>query len=192
MIAYLSGILIDIREQSVIINVDGVGYEVFTPSHARTLLSTGMSLELWIDTIMRETSLELFGFTEKDEYTLFKKLITVSGVGPRTALGVLESAPLSHIVQAIQDNDASPLTKISGIGKKTAEKIVIELRDKLQNFVYDTPSSQHRMQTEQLREALLAMGYSATQVRESLLHTTTDSDADISVRIKEALKFLSQ
>ncbi len=188
MIGYLQGTMIDVREQSLILLVGGVGYEVFVPRHVLGNARHNVEISLWTATIVRETSLELFGFSTPDEYELFKKLISISGVGPRSALNILDIAPIENLVGAIRSNDASLLTKVSGIGKKTAEKIVLELHDKIDNI--HTEISATRGGDTDVLDALISLGYNQLQAREALAHLSDDI-TEINDRIKEALRFLA-
>ncbi len=188
MIGYLTGTVIDTRDQSLILLVGGVGYEVFTPKHVLDSVPVRTDTSLWIATIVRETSLELFGFLTGDEYELFKKLIGISGVGPRSALNILDIAPIENLVSAIRSNDASLLTKVSGIGKKTAEKIVLELHDKIDHI--HTEISATRGGDSDVLDALISLGYNQMQAREALAHLS-DELTEVNDRIREALRFLA-
>jgi len=193
MIGYITGSCIDIREQSIIILAHGVGYEIYVPQHTIGSAVAHTELSLWVTT-MRENSLELFGFPSKDEYRLFKKLIAVSGVGPRSALNILDVASVEMLVTAITSNDASLLTKVSGIGKKTAEKIVLELSDKLDDFITNvhagiTGATKNRPSHSDVIDALLSLGYSQQQARGALANIPKDISTT-QEQVREALRFL--
>lgn len=187
MIAHLSGQVIDIRESSLVIGVNGVGYETFVPSHILASAQIYQETALWIATIVRETSIELFGFASQDEHELFLKLTTVSGVGPRSALNTLNLAPAETLIAGIQSKDTALLGKVSGIGKKTAEKIVLELHDKLDHISVGEKSTLSG--DSDVIDALLALGYSQAQAREAL-NTIDNTTTDTNERIREALRFL--
>jgi Holliday junction DNA helicase RuvA len=133
---------------------------------------------------VREDALDLFGFSEYQELEFFQMLLSVSGIGPRSALTILGIATTETLKKAIGSGDISYLTKISGIGKKTAEKIVIELRDKLEDSGADS-----NLQGElDALEALKSLGYSQAEAREAL--KKVKSDADTNTKVREALKIL--
>lgn len=132
MIAYLKGTLLEKHPNGVVVDVGGVGYEVMIPiSTFSALPEEGKVVELRIHTHVREDALNLYGFHSADEKALFEKLISVSGIGPRLAVTVLSGLNTGELVAAIQNGDVNQLVRIPGVGKKTAERIVLELRDKL-------------------------------------------------------------
>ena len=132
MIAYLAGKIIEKEANLVIIDVGGVGYEAVIPlSTFYELGETGEEVSLRIHTYVREDTLQLFGFKTSQERELFLKLITVSGIGPKVAISMLSGMNSDEIIAAIRTDDFARLTTIPGIGKKTAERLVIELRDKV-------------------------------------------------------------
>ena len=132
MIAQLSGKLIQKEPNTVIIDVGGVGYDITIPlSTFYELGEPGIDVSLKIHTHVREDVLQLFGFWTAREKELFLKLTSVSGVGPKLAITMLSGMPAIELVRAITDNDLARLTSIPGVGRKTAERVVVELRDKL-------------------------------------------------------------
>jgi holliday junction DNA helicase RuvA len=132
MIAYLSGKLLEKEANSVIVEVNGIGYEVAIPlSTFYELGEIGSDVELRIYTYVREDTLSLFGFKTQREKELFLKLISVSGIGAKSGIGILSGMSADEIINAIRSNNLMRLNSIPGIGKKTAERIVIELRDKI-------------------------------------------------------------
>jgi Holliday junction DNA helicase RuvA len=132
MIAYLRGTILEKHPNQVIVDVGGVGYDVIIPvSTFSTLPDTGKEVHLRIHTHVREDALSLFGFNSQDEKTLFEKLISVSGIGPKLAITVLSGVNTAELVAAIRNSQVQMLVRIPGIGKKTAERIVLELKDKL-------------------------------------------------------------
>ena len=132
MIAYISGKIVQKTDKSIIISAGGIGYQVFVSTDvlARSP-GVGETMELSTYLAVRENALDLFGFETIDEKNFFELLLSVSGIGPRSALSILSIAPMETIKKAIGSGDTSYLTKVSGIGRKSAEKIIIELRDKL-------------------------------------------------------------
>ena len=132
MIAWLHGILIESTYNDCIIDVQGVGYDVQIPlSTFDKLPRTGEEVTLWISTQVREDSITLFGFAGKDEKKLFENLLDVSGIGGKLALAILSGMPLGNLCTAIVNGDVKLLSKISGVGKRTAERLVVDLHDKI-------------------------------------------------------------
>src|SRR3990167_3899174 len=144
---------------------------------------------LWTHLVVRETSLELFGFLDKETIDAFELLITISGIGPKSALGILNVATPSMLRQAVASEDTTYLTRVSGIGKKNAEKIVLELKDKLKMTKEDRGVNM-RSEGDAL-EALVSLGYSERDVREALKRVPKEIEG-ASERVKAALKVLSQ
>jgi Holliday junction DNA helicase RuvA len=135
MIAYLSGTLHEKNADTVIILTSGVGYEVHIPlSTMSQLPGAGQPVALRIYTQVREDAIVLFGFSSKEEKAMFEKLISVSGIGPALGVKILGGMPVENLVIAVRAGDIASLTRISGVGKKTAERLVVELRDKMQDF----------------------------------------------------------
>ncbi|MFN7932470.1 MAG: Holliday junction branch migration protein RuvA [Bryobacteraceae bacterium] len=132
MIGQLRGTLLEKHPNEAIIDVHGVGYQVTIPvSTFSALPDTGTEVKLQIHTHVREDAIALFGFLTKNEKALFEKLISVSGIGPKLGVTVLSGLPASDLVAAIRAGNLPQLTRVPGIGKKTAERLVVELRDKL-------------------------------------------------------------
>mgnify|MGYP001793427407 CR=1 FL=1 len=140
MIGLLKGTILYQDLKSVILEVGGVGYKIFTNT-AFLEGKKNKTLEFWTYLAVRETALDLYGFGTKDELDFFELLISVSGIGPKSAMGILTIATLPNLRHAIATGDTSHLTKVSGIGKKNAEKIVIELKDKLVGLSTDLTAS---------------------------------------------------
>ena len=134
MIGHLRGTLLSKKPYQILLDVNGVGYEVRVPYSTSQLPGQGKELSLVIHTHVREDALALYGFLRADEKRLFERLIAVSGIGPKLAITILSGMPTEQMVAAIRGNDAALLTRIPGIGRKTAERMVLELRDKLESF----------------------------------------------------------
>jgi holliday junction DNA helicase RuvA len=136
MIAHLRGTVLEKHPNQVVVDVQGVGYDVTIPiSTFSTLPDAGGPVELRIHTHVREDAIALFGFAKPEEKALFEKLIAVSGIGPKLAITVLSGLAASDLVQAIRGGAVERLVRIPGIGKKTAERMVLELRDKLEGVM---------------------------------------------------------
>jgi Holliday junction DNA helicase RuvA len=188
MIASLAGTLAFRGTKYLIVEVGGVGYKVSTSLEtAKTLPKKGERVELFTHLAVRETALELYGFSTMAELEMFEMLISISGIGPRSALGVLSVAPLDSLKRAIASGETAYLTKISGIGRKTAEKIMLELKDKLGGVDGVVLSNE---ETDAL-DALIALGYNAREARE-VLHKLPRDIESIDGKLKEALKLLGK
>lgn len=131
MIAKLKGVIDDIFEQRVIIDVAGVGYGVFVPSKTISKLSVGVPMTLWIETVVREDAITLYGFASQVEHEFFNLLTLVQGIGPKAGLSILSTLSPEQISAAILAGDVGAFTSANGIGKKTAERIITELKDKM-------------------------------------------------------------
>jgi len=190
MISHLSGTALFVRDTHLVLDVHGVGYKVHaTPrllDHARAT----RDISLHIHTVVREDALELFGFPSPDELELFQLLIGISGIGPRSALGIIGLESIEKLVSAIAHGDVSYLTKVSGVGKKSAEKIVLELRDKVTTLDL-TEGNTARHEDSDVLEALQALGYRAENAREAL-RGVPEEVTETSARITEALRMLSR
>jgi Holliday junction DNA helicase RuvA len=182
MIAQISGVIIEQKDKEVVIDVGGIGYCVFTPL---MILNTGEKATFYTHLVIKDDAHELYGFQNKDEKDLFKILIGVSGVGPKTALQMLTLYTLPDLVQIIRSGDAKAIALVPGIGKKTSEKVVIDLKDKVENFT----SSEHRASTD-LVEALLSLGYKDAQIRPVV--GLVDASLPIEKQITEALKLVQK
>lgn len=189
MIGTISGTLRHKDLHTIIIDVSGVGYKVSVPTDTALSTSEGDPVFLWTHLAVRENALDLFGFMERETLDVFELLISISGIGPKTALGILNVATPAMLRQAVATGDTSYLTKVGGIGKKNAEKIVLELRDKLVTTADDKMSN--LKEEGDVMEALLSLGYSERDVREALKKLPKESK-NTSERVKEALKLLSQ
>ena len=191
MIGSIKGKIILKSEKFVIIEANGVGYKINvspdTISRLAPRKSSGQNdteVSFWIHTHVREDALDLYGFLEHSELEFFEMLIGVSGIGPKSALAILGITSIETLRKAIGTGDTTYLTKISGIGKKTAEKIIIELRDKV-----GEEKMGNSLQGElDALEALKSLGYSQNEAREAL--KKVDSNKDTNAKIREALKIL--
>ncbi len=186
MIGSLKGEIILKTDKFLILETSsGVGYKInVSPENFLISKKEGDNVFLWIYTHVREDAMELFGFLDYKELALFEMLICVSGIGPRSALVILSVATVDTLARAISTGDVTYLTKISGIGKKTAEKIVLELRDKLEM----TDEGGTLQEELDALEALKSLGYSQGEAREALKRVSPDTDTNTKVR--EALKIL--
>ncbi len=191
MIAMLTGRLMLTKEEYIVLDVGGVGYKVYTPLAS---MVTGQQLTLHTYLQVREDALVLFGFVREEQLEMFELLITVSGMGPKGALGVLAHLDTERIRQAVASEDINLLTQIPGVGKKTAQRLVLELRDKLKAFsgeLYVPLSGEAGVRAE-AAEALVALGYSAAEAKAALgkVLGLDQGTTDVAELIKLALKQL--
>jgi Holliday junction DNA helicase RuvA len=186
MIAHLAGTILAITDKYIILELNGIGYRVFATAETLVKHKVGDTVSLWTSHIIREDSQDLYGFEVQQDQDLFELLCSVSGIGPKSALGVMNVATIGTIARAINTNDVSYLTKISGIGKKTAEKILLELRDKLPTIHTDSVSSENH----DVLDALIALGYSESKARECL--RGIDPNLDTQAKIREGLRLLNK
>ena len=186
MIGYLEGTVGYKGEKYTIVEVAGVGYRVFVTAETGRKLIFGSPAKVWTHLHQREDAIELYGFLDQSELDLFETLIGVSGVGPRTALSILNMAPVDTLKRAISSGELSYLTKVSGIGRKTAEKIMVELREKFGKVSTEGPQLKEE---QDVLEALESLGYTARDAREAL-RRVPDEIKGTSGRVKEALKIL--
>jgi len=193
MIAHLRGRLISRHPNQAIVETGGVGYDVTisVPTFSE-LPPVGSEISLHIHTHVREDQLALYGFLRHEEKQLFEKLITVSGIGPKLAITILSGMPADDMVNAIRGNDVARLTKIPGIGKKTAERMVLELRDKL------PPSGREVTQViptlsavqEDVLSALVNLGYQRAAAEKAL--SDVEKNGSFDAMFRSALAAMSK
>ena len=186
MIGHIQGDVIATKDTFVIINAGGVGYKVFASKDTLKSLIPASRATLWIHTVVREDALDLYGFPREVELHFFELLRSVSGIGPKSALGILDIAAVETLRSAIASGNAGYLTSVSGIGKKTAEKIVLELRDKVSQMAKDGDVLAH---DSEALEALRALGYTASEARDALRQVPS-SISDNNARLREALRLI--
>ena len=184
MIGSIKGKIIHKTEKYLIVETGGIGYKINISPDTLSRLKKDSDISFWTHLHVREDALDLYGFLEYGELEFFEMLINVSGIGPKGALTILGIASIETLKKAIGTGDISYLTKISGIGKKTAEKIIIELRDKVGKENKDI-SLQGELDA---LEALKSLGYSQIEAREALKEVSPDLDTNS--KIREALKIL--
>ncbi|MCX7158369.1 MAG: Holliday junction branch migration protein RuvA [Proteobacteria bacterium] len=192
MIGRLSGILAAKNPPQVMVDAGGVGYEVDVPmSTFYNLPATGEKVVLLTHLVVREDAHILFGFGTEDERAAFRKLIRISGVGARTALSVLSGLSVNDLAHAVATQDGARLTKVPGIGKKTAERLLLELKGKLADAIPGASSGGAQASpTADVLNALISLGYSE---KEALLATKSlPADIPVSEGIRAALKALAK
>ncbi|MDO4261670.1 MAG: Holliday junction branch migration protein RuvA [Eubacteriales bacterium] len=200
MIAFLRGTVEDVTETSVVLDVGGVGYEVLAPGQ---LLSAagGIGRELKVYTYMqvREDAVVLFGFLTRDDLAMFRLLIGVSGVGPKAGLAVLSALGADELRFAVLSDDAKRIARTPGVGAKTAQKIILELKDKLDledafekklgsSDLSDAAEASGGSAVQEAVEALVALGYGSTEALRAVKAAKPDDDMDAETILKAALK----
>ena len=192
MISFLRGKIKNKGQGYIILDVRDVGYKVFVNEAVYAELDTEQEAEFYIYQHVREDSLSLFGFNALDQLEMFELLLSISGIGPKSALGVLGIASTEDIKDSIARGDSSLLTKVSGIGKKTAERVVLDLRDKVARVANGEQSaaSKGMLASGDEIDALMALGYSMMQARDALRQVDSDVK-DSGERIKAALRAIS-
>lgn len=201
MISYIRGELVAVEKEKVIIDVGGVGYGIFMPESAMGLLpQMGNEVKLYTYLNVREDAMQLFGFLTRDDLEIFKLLIGVSGIGPKGGLSILSKLTADDLRFAIMSGDSKAISAAPGIGKKTAEKVIIELKDKLDIEQILNPSdsetksaikmdsSANEVQSEAV-QALVALGYGSTESLKAV-NKVNSENMTVEAVLKQALKNL--
>lgn len=184
MIGSLRGIVIDITPTGLLLEVGGVGYRVAAAPGLLASLRTGEEAFVYTHDHVREESRDLYGFPSMEDLQLFERMLGVSGVGPKMALALLSAGSAATVKRAIMNGDLAMLTSIPGVGKKVAQKIVLELKGKIVEEGDATGPDR------EAAEALVSLGYSGAQARDALKSVPGDI-TDVSDRVREALRMLS-
>ncbi len=198
MISYIRGELVAVEEDKVIVDVNGVGFGIFMPSQAMNLLpSMGEEVKLHTYMNVREDAMQLYGFLTRDDLNVFKLVIGVSGIGPKGGLGILSKLSADELRFAVMAHDVKTISSAPGIGKKTAEKLIIELKDKLSiedvltkddasEEVHHGHASNH-IQTEAV-QALVALGYGNAEALRAVKKVNVTDQTSVEDVLKQALK----
>lgn len=200
MIGYISGELISISKDNIILEQNGIGYEIMlTASGLTNLPRIASTVKVYTYLHVREDILALYGFLTCDELNVFKLLITVSGIGPKGAMGILSSLSPDDLRFAVLAEDVKEITKAPGVGVKTAKKLILELKDKFkidESFEArlikgenESSPSLGRIKNETI-EALLVLGYSRTEASNALKNITINDDTSVEEILKQSLKYL--
>ena len=199
MISYIRGELITIEEDKVILDVNGVGFGIYMPLQAMNYLPpTGEEVRLHTYMNVREDAIQLYGFLTRDDLKVFKLVIGVSGIGPKGGLSILSQMSPDDLRFAVMANDAKTIAKAPGIGKKTAEKLIIELKDKLDIedvlnrdvedvSIASTANASNEVQAEAI-QALVALGYGSTEATRAVKKVSINEDTTVEDLLKVALK----
>jgi len=193
MIALLEGTLtVKEADRVVVKTASGVGYECFVPTRSlASLPKIGQSVELHTHLAVREDALTLFGFVTAQERRVFQRLITASGVGPKLALAMLSQLSAERIVRAIREHDLAALSSVSGVGKKTAERVVLELKDKTEDLQGEARGAR-REGSDAATRALVKLGYTAAEADDAVRRVlATDGAKGTAELVKAALAFLA-
>ena len=189
MIGYINGNIIFSGDKYVILDVGGIGYKVYISPDTVSSISAQGNAKLWTHLVVREDALDLYGFLDQKELDFFKLLIGISGIGPKGALGIMSVAPVETVLSAIGTGDTSYLTKVSGIGKKNAQKIILELKDKIGNLISTEQTDVGLHEDIDVIEALRSLGYKERDAREALQKLSPNIKGT-SQKITEALKIM--
>jgi holliday junction DNA helicase RuvA len=194
MIGRLKGIIVDKNAPQIIIDINGLGYEVETPLSTFCRLRLGEIEVLWTHLVVREDAQLLYGFSEKEERALFRLLLKVSGVGPKLALALLSGMEPNAFLRCIESEDISTLTKIPGVGKKTAERLMIELRDRIKELMPHSATPSERLTltsplspVAEAEQALMALGYKPLEAQKAVALVKSQHN-DTAGLIRAALK----
>src|SRR3989339_615139 len=185
MIAKITGKIAFFRDNYVVVDVSGVGYKIFVTDFTMGKIAGKEELELYTHTYVREDTLSLYGFLTLDELEMFELLISISGIGPKAAIGILSIAEPKTIRAAVISGDSSILTRVSGVGRKTAERVILELKNRIAELPGEDQGAA-KADSEAI-EALVSLGYTPTQSRESL-KTVPKEIKGVSERVRAALK----
>lgn len=196
MIGFLRGRLLDATPERILLDVGGVGYDVHIPLSTYTEIqraAEGGSVGLFVHTHLREGAIDLFGFHTSREKALFEKLIAVGGIGPRLARVILSGMAPEDLLAALARGDLARLSTIPGVGKKTAERMVLELRDKVQELAAEVSDRPGAAPDDDLVLALVNLGYRTTEAERAVGRAReSDPDADFEALLRASLKVLSR
>jgi holliday junction DNA helicase RuvA len=188
MIAFIRGTLIDKSPTHVIIETNGVGFDLLIPvSTFERLAQPGAEVQMLTHLYVREDALVLYGFSSVEERELFRELLTVSGIGPRLALTILSGSPVNQIYRAIADGDEVTLTKIKGLGKKTVQRLILDLKERASEKIKQTSPepaflvSEKGGTVEQSIAAMISLGYSRREAEAVIARAAARSGRDASV-----------
>lgn len=190
MISYLEGIVKFKRDNYIILFTQGVGYKVFVPLETISQLVPEQKSSLFIYTYVKDDALDLYGFPTQDDLSLFELFLGVSGIGPRTAISIFASGKLAKIKEAIVKGDVDFFTTVPRLGKKNAQKIIIEIRPKL-GSLGELDLTGKSGETKEIMEALKSFGFTSAEAKEAI-RAIKNVEGDTSVKIRQALKYLGK
>jgi Holliday junction DNA helicase RuvA len=190
MIASLEGTVSQILDDSLVINVGGVGFRVYVPKNVCKEAELYKSRAFFTHLVVREDALTLFGFETLEERDLFVLLLGANGVGPRTALAIISTMSIGLIRKAILAEEADLFTRVPGVGKKTAQSIVLQLQGKIKGEMPEMDRSTRDIDTEVL-DALTGLGYSVVEAQSAIQMIPKDAAKDLETRLRLALQYFS-
>ena len=198
MIGFVNGEIEDIYEDRVLLDCGFMGYNIFVPGNTLGQLTVGEEIKLYTYLSVREDAMQLFGFASKDELKIFKLLITVNGIGPKGALAILTIMSPNELRYAVATDDSKQISKAQGVGAKTAQKVIIELKDKLDidsidvdagiSSMDNVASSVNMQNADDAIEVLVTLGYSASAAKKAVNDSHITEDMSTEDIIKIALK----
>ena len=193
MIASLEGIIDAVSKDSLIVNVNGIGFKVAVTT---TVLSemgiTGREVKLYTHFHIREDDMSLFGFGSLDELKLFETLISVSGLGPKTGMAMLSAMSADQVAMAIPSGSVEILTTIPGLGKKTADRLILELKDKVGGVMISTPAGKAAQENADVVSALVSLGYSVQETTKAVNALPSGKKLTLENKVKLALQYLGK
>ena len=205
MYAYIKGILEEITEDAVVVEAGGIGYNIkVSASTADLLPGIGSEVKVYTYTLVREDAFSLYGFLTRDDLDIFKKLITVSGIGPKGGLAILSVMSADALRFAVMAGDAKAIAKAPGVGAKTAERVILDLRDKISledtlrgmggdlgsGQAADASGTADNLMKREAIEALVALGYSASDATSAVKKVEAGAEATSETILKQALKYM--
>jgi Holliday junction DNA helicase RuvA len=191
MIAGLHGKLESVGSDWAIIDVGGIGFQVYMPTSSLSILGAiGEEVKLYTHLHLREDNATLYGFASTDELGLFQSLIGVSGLGPRLALAILSAMSVDKLTMAIATGSTDLLTVVPGIGKKVAQRLILELKEKIGAGWITTPAAQLAQENTDVLAALTSLGYSVAEANRAVATLPPSSDLSLEEKIKQALHYL--
>ena len=192
MIASIQGKLIAKGDDHIVISINGLGFQMFTPTEIREKSNIGDTVFLYSQLIVREDSLSLFGFESEIEKKYFNLLTGVSGIGPKLALGIINSLSIDAINRAISSEQSEMFARVPGVGKKTAQKIVIHLQGKIGgDGEFDASLQQYQDVDLEVLDALTTLGYSIIEAQAAIQSIPRNTASEIEERLRVALKYFS-
>ena len=193
MIASLQGIIDAISKDSMIVNVNGIGFKLSVPISVLSELGVvGREIKLYTHMHVREDDLSLYGFGSLDELRLFETLISVSGLGPKTGMAMLSAMSADQVAMAIASGSVEILTTIPGIGKKTADRLILELKDKVGGVMISSPAGKAAQENADVVSALVSLGYSVQETTKAVNALPSGKKLTLENKVKLALQYLGK
>jgi Holliday junction DNA helicase RuvA len=190
VIASLNGKLEVINTDSAVVNVNGVGYKIYLPSNAVSIIGVpGDEVKVYTHLHVREDVLALYGFLAPEDLRMFETLTTVSGIGPKLGLAMLSAMTAEQLMMTIAAGDANTLRQVPGIGKKTSERIILELKDKIETQILTMPAARMTESNNDVIAALISLGYSVSEAARAAATIPADKDQTVQDKIKFALRY---